>query len=279
MDQSKKSITPFLKWAGGKRQLMHEIYPRIPSFKGRYVEPFMGGAAVFFRVAPQNSWLNDINEELVNCFCVVRDKIDLLLERLSEYYYDKEFYYQIRALDRQEGGLSNLDEIERAARFIFLNRSGFNGLYRVNSQGHFNVPFGRYNNPDIIMEKKLLACHGQMQNAKITQKHFRDILSKVEGEDFVYLDPPYPPLNASSNFTSYDKDGFGDEEQAELAEFLHYFNKKSIKFLASNASHPLVFDLYKGLTIIEIKAKRSINSNPEGRNPISELLISNGILV
>ena len=228
MDLSKKSITPFLKWAGGKRQLMHEIYPRIPSFKGRYVEPFMGGAAVFFRVAPQNSWLNDINEELVNCFCVVRDKIDLLIERLSKYYYDKEFYYQMRALDRQEGGLSNLDEIERAARFIFLNRSGFNGLYRVNSQGHFNVPFGRYNNPDIIMEKKLLACHGQMQNAKITQKHFRDILSKVEGEDFVYLDPPYPPLNASSNFTSYDKDGFGDEEQAELAEFLHYFNRKNI---------------------------------------------------
>ena len=113
MDLSNKAVTPFLKWAGGKRQLMHEIYPRIPSFKGRYVEPFMGGAAVFFRVAPQNSWLNDINEELVNCFCVVRDKIDLLIERLSKYYYDKEFYYQMRALDRQEGGLSNL-EIGRA---------------------------------------------------------------------------------------------------------------------------------------------------------------------
>ena len=149
MKTLRQSVSPFLKWAGGKRQLLPEIYPRIPIIKGRYIEPFMGAAAVFFSVAPKISWLNDINDELVNCFCVVRDEVDELLKRLSNYYYDKDFYYEIRKLDRQEGGLLKIDPTERAARFIFLNRTGFNGLYRVNSKGHFNVPFGRYKNPEI----------------------------------------------------------------------------------------------------------------------------------
>ena len=277
MKVQKNSLTPFLKWAGGKRQLIHEIFPRIPEYKGRYIEPFMGAAAVFFRVCPPKCWLNDINQELVNCFCTVRDEVEQLIERLSRYQYDKDFYYQIRSLDRQEGGLSNLDKIDRAARFIYLNRSGFNGLYRVNSKGHFNVPFGRYKNPNIIMKEKLLACHSHLKRARITQMHFREVLLKVEKGDFVYLDPPYLPLSKSSNFTNYDKQGFGENEQLELAEFLHYFNRKNISFLASNADHRNIYELYEGLQITKIYAKRSINSKPDGRAQIGELLISNSL--
>ena len=206
------SVSPFLKWAGGKRQLLPEIHPRIPIIRGRYIEPFMGAAAVFFFVAPQKSLLNDINQELVNCFCVVRDEIDELLERLSNYYYDKNFYYKIRELDRQDGGLKNLDPIERAARFIYLNRTGFNGLYRVNSKGHFNVPFGKYKNPKIADNPKLKACHHIMQGSKITRFHFREVLSQVKQDDFVYLDPPYQPISSTSKFTNYDKIGFGNDE-------------------------------------------------------------------
>ena len=275
MKTSRLSASPFLKWAGGKRQLLPEIYPRIPSFNGAYIEPFMGAAAVFFKLAPQDSWLNAINEELVNCFSVVRDDVNHLIEKLSDYYYEKNFYYKIRALDQQKGGLSNLDSLERAARFIFLNRTGFNGLYRVNSKGHFNVPFGRYKNPDIVIEKKLLACHGLLQGTKITQCHYRDVLSKVKQNDFVYVDPPYQPLSTTSNFINYDKAGFGYDEQSELAEYLHYFNKNNIPFLASNASHPYIYELYDGLSITEIPAKRVINANPDGRKTIPELLISN----
>ena len=275
MNIFKLSASPFLKWAGGKRQLLPEIQPRIPIISGRYIEPFMGAAAVFFFLAPQKSWLNDINQELVNCFCVVRDEIDELLKRLSNYYYDKNFYYKIRELDRQDGGLKNLDPIERAARFIYLNRTGFNGLYRVNSKGHFNVPFGRYKNPKIADNLKLKACHHIMQGSKITQFHFREVLSQVKQDDFVYLDPPYQPISSTSKFTNYDKIGFGNDEQSELAEFLHYFNKKNIRFLASNASHPLIYELYEGLSIAEIPARRSINSKSEGRISIPELLISN----
>jgi DNA adenine methylase len=275
MKALRQSASPFLKWAGGKRQLLPEIYPRIPIIKGRYIEPFMGAAAVFFSLAPKRSWLNDINDELVNCFCVVRDEVDELLKRLSNYYYDKDFYYEIRKLDRQEGGLLKLDPIERAARFIFLNRTGFNGLYRVNLKGHFNVPFGKYKNPEIANSGRLKACHDTLQNSKITQFHFRDVLSQVRQDDFVYLDPPYHPVSPTSNFTNYDKIGFGRDEQSELAEFLHYFNKKNILFLASNASHPLIYELYEGLSITEIPARRSINSKSEGRVSIPELLISN----
>ena len=275
MISDKQTISPFLKWAGGKTQLIPEIYPRIPVIKDRYIEPFMGAAAIFFHVSPQKGWLNDINEELVNCFCTVRDEVEQLIEKLSSYRYDRDFYYKIRALDRQEGGLYNLDKIERAARFIFLNRTCFNGLYRVNSKGHFNVPFGRYKNPDIAIKEKLLGCHRLMQDTKITQMHFREVLSKVKQGDFVYLDPPYLPLSNSSNFTTYDKRGFGEEEQLELAEFLHYFNQKNISFLASNADHPIIYALYEGLKIIKISAKRSINSNPKKRGQIGELLISN----
>ena len=264
-----------LKWAGGKRQLIPEIYPRIPNIEGRYIEPFMGAAAVFFRISPHKGWLNDINEELVNCFCIVRDEVDQLIKILSSYRYEREFYYQIRGLDRQEGGLYKLDTIERAARFIFLNRTGFNGLYRVNSKGQFNVPFGRYKNPDIVIKEKLLACHRLMQYTKITQTHFREVLSKVKQGDFVYLDPPYLPLSKSSSFTSYDKSGFGDDDQSELAEFLHYFNRNNISFLASNADHQNIHNLYEGLQITKVYAKRSINSNPTRRTQIGELLISN----
>ena len=274
---NKQTTNPFLKWAGGKRQLISEIYPRIPLIEGRYIEPFMGAAAIFFRISPHNSWLNDINEELVNCFRTVRDEVDQLIKVLSGYRYEREFYYKIRGLDRQEGGLSKLDKIERAARFIFLNRTGFNGLYRVNSKGQFNVPFGRYQNPDIVIKEKLLACHRLMQNTKITQMHFREVLSKVKRGDFVYLDPPYLPLSKSSNFTGYDKSRFGDEEQLELAEFLHYFNRNNIRFLASNADHHNIHKLYEGLQITKVYAKRSINSNPTKRNQIGELLISNSL--
>ncbi len=275
MNVSHKNTTPFLKWAGGKRQLLNQIRPRIPNFTGQYIEPFMGAAAVFFDLAPQRGWLNDINTELVNCFCMVRDSVDALIEQLAGYEYDKDMYYQTRELDRAKGGLSCLTEIERAARFIYLNRTGFNGLYRVNSKGQFNVPFGKYKNPDIINKDRLLACHKMLKNILITQSDFRKILSSVGSNDFVYIDPPYYPLSVTSHFTDYDSSTFADEEQAELADYLFYFNRKNIKFLASNSAHPRTYELYRGLNITQVYAKRLINSDANKRASVAELLVSN----
>jgi len=275
------SVKPFLKWVGGKRQLLDKICPLIPADYQRYIEPFAGGGAVFFSLSEQlqsaniPAWLNDINPELINAYCVVRDAPQELLEDLKTHIYEREYFLAIRGLDRTPDGLASLSPLKRASRFIYLNRTAFNGLYRVNARGQFNVPFGRYKNPLIADTKTILACSAALQNVQLGNASFTDILGLAGAGDFVYLDPPYIPLNDTSYFTSYSHDGFGLAEQQRLAGMIAEMAARGARFIASNAYVPELKELYDGFKIIEVKATRAINADKNGRQAISEALITN----
>ena len=274
-------VKPFLKWVGGKRQLLDQISPLIPAEYQRYIEPFAGGGAVFFSLSEQlqsaniPAWLNDINPELINAYCVVRDAPQELLEDLKTHIYEKEYFLAIRGLDRTPEGLASLSPLKRASRFIYLNRTAFNGLYRVNARGQFNVPFGWYKNPLIADTKTIFACSAALQNVQLGNASFTDILGSAGAGDFVYLDPPYIPLNDTSYFTSYSHDGFGIAEQQRLAGMIAEMAARGARFIASNAYVPELKELYDGFKIIEVKATRAINADKNGRQAISEALITN----
>ena len=274
-------VKPFLKWVGGKRQLLDQISPLIPAEYQRYIEPFAGGGAVFFSLSEQlqsaniPAWLNDINPELINAYCVVRDAPQELLEDLKTHIYEKEYFLAIRGLDRTPDGLASLSPLKRASRFIYLNRTAFNGLYRVNARGQFNVPFGWYKNPLIADTKTIFACSAALQNVQLGNASFTDILGSAGAGDFVYLDPPYIPLNDTSYFTSYSHDGFGIAEQQRLAGMIAEMAARGARFIASNAYVPELKELYNGFKIIEVKATRAINADKNGRQAISEALITN----
>ena len=272
---------PFLKWVGGKRQLLADIAPLVPDQFTRYIEPFVGGGAVFFHLSEQlidnktPSLINDINPELVNCYQMVKAQTDELIELLKTHQHDKDYYLEIRNLDRQEGGLAKLTPLQRASRFLYLNRTGFNGMYRVNSKGLNNVPFGRYTNPSLVNEEVLRAAARALRFTEIQNKTFEACLERAEEGDFIYLDPPYVPLNHTSYFTSYMTDGFGMADQNRLAELVREVDSRGVKFIASNACMPIVKQMYSGFRQIEVKAKRAINANGKKRQPVSELLITN----
>ena len=275
------TIKPFLKWVGGKRQLLGDIAALVPDEFSRYIEPFVGGGAVFFHLSEQirtqqiPSLINDINPELVNCYEMVKTQTDALISLLNFHKYDKDYYLEIRNLDRQDGGLSVLSPLERASRFIYLNRTGFNGMYRVNSKGLNNVPFGSYKNPTLVNEDVLRASAKALIDTQISNLSFQDCLRSAGKGDFVYLDPPYVPLNETSYFTSYMKNGFSMTDQKSLATLVNELDKREVVFVASNSCVPVVRELYRGFRQIEVKAKRAINAHGQKRSAISELLITN----
>ena len=275
------TVKPFLKWVGGKRQLLADIAPLVPDEFSRYIEPFVGGGAVFFHLSEQMalqripSVINDINPELVNCYRMVKTQTDALISLLKTHKHDKDYYLEIRNLDRQQGGLSVLSPLERASRLLYLNRTGFNGMYRVNSKGLNNVPFGSYKNPSLVNEDVLRAAANALIDTRILNQSFEDCLRCAEQGDFVYLDPPYVPLNKTSYFTNYMTNGFTMTDQENLAALVTELDNRGVFFVVSNAFMPAVRDLYKGFRQIEVKAKRVINAHGHKRSAISELLITN----
>ena len=275
------TVKPFLKWVGGKRQLLTDIAPLVPDKFSRYIEPFVGGGAVFFHLSQKMtaqeipSLINDINPELVNCYQMVKTQTDALISLLKTHKHEKNYYLAIRNLDRQEGGLSVLSPLERASRFLYLNRTGFNGMYRLNSKGLNNVPFGRYKNPSFVNEHVLRASAKALIDTQISSQSFQDCLRSARKGDFVYLDPPYVPLNETSYFTSYIKNGFTMNDQKSLAELVTELDKRGVVFVASNSCVPAVRELYGSFRQIEVKAKRAINAHGHKRSAISELLITN----
>jgi len=204
---------PFIKWAGGKRQLLGQLLANLPNYVGKYYEPFLGGGALFFALNAQRAVISDTNSELINCYRVIRARVRDLIKELQKHIYDKDYYYYIR-----NRNAAHLDKIERAARFIYLNRTCFNGLYRVNKSGKFNVPFGRYKDPLICNAQNLLAGSKRLQNVSIKNADFSDIAASVQKGDFVYFDPPYLPISATSNFVSYTSGGFTLAHHEQLAE-------------------------------------------------------------
>ena len=265
---------PFVKWVGGKTQLLSELSARVPESFSRYYEPFVGGGALFFHLQPQRACLTDINPDLVNLYTVVRDKVEELIEDLSHHVYEKEYFYRIRAIDRTleyEGWT----DVQRASRFIYLNKTCYNGLYRVNSKGQFNAPFGRYTNPTILDIDNLYACHTALQKTVVEVANFQSIRRRVRANDFVYFDPPYAPLSATAKFTSYTKNGFDVDMQYALRDLCRALDKRSVRFMLSNSSAPLILDLYAEFNIEFVYATRSINSKAGKRGKIPEVVVTN----
>lgn len=267
---------PFVKWVGGKAKLCGEISARVPKAHGTYFEPFLGGGAVFFSELPKKAILFDINVELINAYTVVRDDVEALIAELRKHPCEEEYYYKLREADRKQSFLE-WPAVKRAARLIYLNKTCFNGLYRVNSRGYFNVPFGSYANPSILDEDNLRACSHALVGAEIFESTFLKVEELARCGDFVYFDPPYAPVNATSNFTSYSKDGFGDEQQRALRDLCVRLDHKGIRFLLSNSDVSLIRELYdpKKFRVETVFAARAINSNGAKRGKIPELLISN----
>jgi len=270
----KKQLYPIVKWAGGKRRLLFELLNNMPACYNRYFEPFIGGGALFFELQPDNAYISDMNEELINLYQIVRDNVYALIENLKIHDVSKEYFMKIRNIDREEE-YQNWSKVQKAGRFIYLNRTCFNGLYRINSQGQFNVPFGNYKNPKIINENNLINCSNLLQKTEIKHADFSEILNKVKRGDFVYFDPPYVPLSETSSFTSYTKDGFDMDMQFKLRDICDELNSMGIKFLLSNSDTKLVNELYENYNIKKVFASRAINANADGRGKITEILVRN----
>ena len=271
-------LSPLLKWVGGKRQLLSDIIPMIDNKCSTYVEPFIGGGAVLFSMQPKKAIINDYNHELINVYKVVRDNLDELLELLYIHQANNssEYYYEVRAWDRGDH-LNKMYNIEKAARIIYLNKTCYNGLYRVNSAGQFNSPYGRYKNPNIVNEAVLKAVSNYFKNNDIDIRNgdYRDTLINLDKRSFVYLDPPYMPISSSSSFTGYTEGGFGYNRQVELKEECDKLTQQGIRFVQSNSDCDEIRELYKEYKIKTVKAKRSINSVAKKRGEINEVLIYN----
>lgn len=281
---------PFLKWAGGKRQLLPELLARLPQDfaaaspgrrgrHGTYHEPFVGGGALFFALRERGllerglARLSDINPELVNAYQVVRDRAERLIKVLADFRNEERFFYALRAEQPQ-----SLDALHRAARFIYLNKTCFNGLYRENRSGGFNVPFGRYAAPKFCAADELRAASCALRGVCIEVSPFEALVEIAAPGDFVYCDPPYVPATRSASFTGYSKGGFDIEEQKLLAHVIVELGDAGVSVLLSNSAVPITRALYKGLHVEQIHAKRAINSRGDRRGPVPELLVATGPL-
>lgn len=267
---------PFLKWPGGKRQIIKEIKRFIPSDIDTYYEPFVGGGAVLFEVQPKKAVINDYNYELINVYKAIKNNLEELIEQLKTYENTEECFYRVRAMDRSEN-FSTLSAVVRAARTIFLNKTCYNGLFRVNSKGYFNAPFGRYKNPKFINKFQLKAVSEYLNSNEITilNLDFAESLKSLNANDFVYFDPPYDPVSEIASFTEYTSKGFNKSEQIRLKETCDLLNSNGVKFLLSNSATKFIKDLYKEYTIEIVYANRSINSNGKKRGKIEEILVMN----
>ncbi len=263
---------PFLKWAGGKGRLLAQYAPYLPRTFGTYHEPFCGGGAVFFALAPTRAVLSDINPELVNVYSCVRDEVAALCARLREHaaLHSHDYYYATR-----NQRPTDLAPIERAARFIYLNRTCYNGLYRENASGGFNVPMGRYVQPTICDTATLHAASDALRGSTIAQSPFAAVLDRAVAGDLVYFDPPYQPLSVTSNFTTYSRQGFGEAEQVRLRDAFAELARRGVRALLSNSDCAFTRDLYRDFRVVTITAGRAINARAERRGKITELLVLN----
>ncbi|WP_242031825.1 DNA adenine methylase [Microcoleus sp. FACHB-672] len=264
------SPRPFLKWAGGKGKLIQQYIPYFPTEFKTYYEPFLGGGAVFFHLLSAHSILTDINPELINAYRCVRDLVEAVILLLENHHlkHHKEYYYQVRS----RAGTS---EVERAARFIYLNKTCFNGLYRENSKGALNVPIGNYKNPTICNAELLRSVSVALKTAQIEVRPFDAVLNFAKtGKDFVYFDPPYYPLSPTSNFTAYSRHAFTEADQIKLKDIITKLVSLGVSVMLSNSDCLFIRELYKDFKIHTISAARAINSKGNKRGKIAEVLVT-----
>jgi DNA adenine methylase len=269
-------VAPILKWAGGKRSLIPNIVSLFPNdFKNRaYHEPFFGGGALFFAIKPVQGSINDINPRLVNFYRIVRDYPEEMIKQALQYKYEKEIYDALR----ERYNKSQLTAIEEAALTLYLNKTAFNGLYRVNKKGKFNVPFGRYSNPTIVDKERLRTASKLLKKIEILQTDFSYVVEKAVRGDIVYFDPPYLPLSETSNFTSYSSDGFSWNDQIRLRDVCVKLHENGVFIVLSNSYVEKLVENYSeldGFRVLVVKVNRAINSKASARGPISEALITN----
>ena len=254
-------FSPFLKWAGGKSQLLPELRKLYPSKFNKYYEPFIGGGAVFFDLMPKNYLISDSNPELINVYKTISTKHTDVIKELSKAQNTKEYFYKVRELKFED-----LDRIKAAARTIYLNRTCFNGLFRVNKKGQFNVPYGNYKNPNFIQKEKLLAASKLLKSTKIKCMSFEKLQRfEISRNDFIFFDPPYVPLEGYADFKRYTKEQFHYDSQEKLAELFKSLASKGVRLILTNSNTDIVHNLYKGFDYKVIDTKRNINSHGNKR--------------
>lgn len=273
---------PFVKWVGGKRQLLKQfrdldLYPpeAFDSEKNRYFEPFVGGGAVFFDLLPQKAYLSDLNAELVTTYNIIKYDVEKLIVSLKRQKYEKEYFLKVRSKNPKL-----LTDVQVATRFIYLNRTCFNGMYRVNSRGEFNVPFGKYENPQICDEDNLRKVSLALRSVEIKHQDYKQVLKKAKKGDFIYFDPPYHPVSKTATFTAYTSQGFGEKEQIELRDTFLELHKRGCFVMLSNSDAPFINTIYSelktdGIKVNKVSAGRAINSKASGRGKICEVLVTN----
>ena len=258
-----------MKWAGGKRQLLPELKKYVPKKFNKYIEPFVGGGAMFFELNPRSAVLNDSNEELMNAYNVIKNSVNELINELETYLFSNELYYKLR-----QQNPTTLNPIKRAARFIFLNKGCFNGLYRVNRKGEFNVPIGSYINPQICDQNKLNAVSKRLQNVELISVDYKEALYKhAEKGDLIYIDPPYHPVSKYSDFKRYTKEFFGEKEQRELKEVIADLKKLGCFVISSNSYCDFILEIYREFEIHTVSANRNINAKVQKRGSLKEVII------
>ena len=266
--------SPFLKWAGGKKQLIKILLGLVPNKYNRYFEPFLGGGAMYFALHPKNAYLSDINPELINTYVAVRDEYEKLCADLKKHKGDEDYYYKIREADRFPG-FNRWKPISKASRFIYLNHTCYNGIYRVNSMGQFNVPYGHYKMCKWLETEKLKECSNALKKAKLVCESYEIILDKVREDDFVFIDPPYAPIKSRSRSLVVNPNIWGEEEHIQLRDFCIELYKRGVKWLQTNSASPLIFELYKDFKILKVEANKTLNFKTNQKKSITELVIMN----
>lgn len=265
---------PFLKWAGGKTQLLPQLLPLLPARFRRYHEPFVGSGALFFRVNAERTlddvFLSDSNAALIELYQIVRDHVDDLVTSLAQHRNEADYFYQTRGLDP-----AGLTPVERASRFIYLNKTCYNGLFRLNRSGRFNVPFGRYRNPDIVNDAGLRTASRALQDVQLSAGSFETCLERALPGDFLYFDPPYHPVSTTARFTAYTGLSFGERDQQQLRDVFAELDRRGCLVMLSNSDTELIRSLYRDYTIRTVTAKRAINSVPDRRGPVNEVIVTN----
>lgn len=272
-----KLVAPVLKWLGGKRRLLNTLIPLIPQYVTTYCEPFVGGGALLFALQPDTAYVNDINADLINVYKVIKDDVESLIKALQDFKNDADCFYAVRDWDRDKTKYSALSDVQKAARIIYLNKTCYNGLFRVNSAGEFNSPFGNYRNPDIVNAPTLRAVSSYFNKATIylTSVDYAEVLKSLPKDTFVYLDPPYDRGSSASYFTGYSTGGFTRDDQVRLRESCDSLTRRGIKFMLSNSATDFIMEQYSAYNITTIRARRSINPTYGKYREVDEVVIRN----
>jgi DNA adenine methylase len=272
-----KLVAPILKWVGGKRQLLGVITPLLPRRITTYCEPFIGGGALLFNLQPNTAYINDINDELIRVYKVIKNDVEALIVTLQDFKNETDYFYAVRDWDRDKAKYAALPDVQKAARILYLNKTCYNGLFRVNNAGEFNSPFGSYRNPNIVNATTLRAVSAYLNMATVhaTSLDYSEVLKTLPKGTFVYLDPPYDPLSDTSSFTGYSKGGFTRDDQIKLRECCDALNARGLKFMLSNSATDFIKEQYAAYHVTIVQAKRAVNSDSTKRGEVDELIVRN----